>query len=114
MGREALAKDPGAVRARAAQAKPEDLATLIYTSGTTGDPKGVMLTHANLVSNVLACRLRPSRVWGRMTPPCPSSPSAMSFERMGGYYLMLRRASPSPTRRASRRCPTTWSRSARA
>jgi long-chain acyl-CoA synthetase len=53
-GAERDAKDPAEFERTLGAIRADDLATVIYTSGTTGAPKGVMLTHAAFVSNVLA------------------------------------------------------------
>src|SRR5690349_3294070 len=66
---------------------PDDLASIIYTSGTTGEPKGVMLTHGNIVSEVLlalqAMQLNADDLYLSFLP------LSHIFERCSGYYTML-------------------------
>jgi len=63
------------------------LATICYTSGTSGRPKGVMLTHGNIIADVVACRgtgmARPDDTFLSVLP------LSHMFERTGGYYLPL-------------------------
>jgi long-chain acyl-CoA synthetase len=66
-------------------ARPEELATIVYTSGTTGRPKGVMLSHRNILSNVMASfRAIPVYPHDRFVSFLPLS---HMFERTCGYYI---------------------------
>jgi len=68
--------------------KPDDIATIIYTSGTTGDPKGVMLTHENILSNVIAT----SKVHclGADNRALSFLPLSHVYERMLNYHYLYR------------------------
>ncbi|MDQ3062940.1 MAG: long-chain fatty acid--CoA ligase [Acidobacteriota bacterium] len=66
---------------------PNDVATLIYTSGTTGEPKGVMLTHSNLVSNVLDAGAE--HAFSPNDKPLSVLPFSHVFERTGMYLYIL-------------------------
>ncbi|MGH9392520.1 MAG: AMP-dependent synthetase/ligase, partial [Vicinamibacteria bacterium] len=84
-GRKEAEKDPAAAERLANAVTPEDLASIVYTSGTTGDPKGVMLTHRNFVSNVKASlKVLPLGPKDRALSALPYS---HVFERLVAHYL---------------------------
>ncbi|MDE2772668.1 MAG: long-chain fatty acid--CoA ligase [Gemmatimonadota bacterium] len=88
-GREYVAEVSEAdFRARAHAATPDDVATILYTSGTTGDPKGVVLTHSNLFSNVEAA----ARALTISSDDSTLSflPLSHVFQRMVDYLLLGR------------------------
>jgi long-chain acyl-CoA synthetase len=86
-GRSADTPDRAAAYQQAAgEIQPDDTATLIYTSGTTGEPKGTMLSHDNLLSNVQAAsEFVPI---GGDDLALSFLPLSHVFERMAGHYLM--------------------------
>ena len=87
MGEKFTKENPEYLHTSLKMVKPEDLLTLIYTSGTTGNPKGVMLTHRNLATNVISA--------AQLLPLGPDDvllsflPLSHSFERMAGYYAAM-------------------------
>ena len=86
-GSKVLDKHMVEIKKRTKAIKPSDISTLIYTSGTTGEPKGVMLTHDNIVSNIVnALSMLDLNDRDRSLSFLPL---CHSFERTGGYYGML-------------------------
>jgi len=71
----------------AAAVSPDDLATIVYTSGTTGEPKGVMLTHSNIVTNAFSAIKQCN--FTKDDSVLSYLPLTHMFERTCGYYCVL-------------------------
>ena len=89
-GKEKDEEDPELHQKLKDEVKPDDLASFIYTSGTTGPPKGVMLTHNNIASNIYAAleRVPFDHKKERRLKMLSFLPLSHIFERMLGYTYM--------------------------
>jgi long-chain acyl-CoA synthetase len=79
----------GEFNKRLAAIKPGDVSTLIYTSGTTGNPKGVMLTHNNFVSNATICLNEVKHLVDPNDSYLSFLPLSHSLEMTCGYYMPI-------------------------
>jgi len=83
-GKDRKKKHPELLKKTSGEIKENDVCTIIYTSGTTGEPKGVILTHKNIISNVNAALeifpITKDDIFLSFLPLCHI------FERMAGYY----------------------------
>ena len=86
-GKDRKKKNPKLLIKTSGEIKENDVCTIIYTSGTTGEPKGVILTHKNIISNVNAALIifpiTKDDIFLSFLPLCHI------FERMAGYYTAL-------------------------
>lgn len=89
LGEKLRSEKPNLIKELKDQVQTSDLATLIYTSGTTGMPKGVMLTHSNIISNVLACA-NIINLNHSSDKSLSFLPLCHSFERMVSYWFMYK------------------------
>ena len=86
-GAKIKAKNPNLIGELIKASQPNDVATLIYTSGTTGEPKGVMLSHANLIANAVNSAVE--FTFTAKDRPLSVLPLSHVFERSGMYVYIL-------------------------
>lgn len=87
MGADLRLSEPELLDGLSAEIDPAEVATLIYTSGTTGEPKGVMLSHHNIISNVIDCGER--YTFSPHDLPLSVLPLSHIFERSAMYLYFF-------------------------
>lgn len=86
-GEKLKTENPELIKNLADAIEPNDVATLIYTSGTTGESKGVMLSHANILANVINAGA--NYAFSEKDVPISVLPLSHIFERSGMYVYIL-------------------------